>query len=318
MLFRRIHPRLEVGAFCDLLVKTTLAKLRLKRLAIGKDGRNKTKIWAFKAKTGRNLPSSAEYIFGPSVWVRYLIKPSQNEAVSYIDYSAQEWGIAAALSKDQKMLEAYSSGDPYLSFGIQTGLLPPDATRGKFKLEREQLKQFSLAINYGQGARSMAINHDISLARAKQIKRLHRNTYPIYWDWTKRVLDHAILDKKLKTCVDWQIHVNGASNPRSLINWPVQSTGSSMLRMAICFLIQAGIRVIAPVHDALMIQSSMGRIEEDTAKAQRIMEDVSLEILKRLRLRTDAQIVKYPNRYRDSRGQEVWETITKILAEITN
>jgi hypothetical protein len=52
-----------------------LGQLRLKELAIGADGRNRTSIWPFAAKTGRNAPSSNGYIFGPSVWLRSLIKP---------------------------------------------------------------------------------------------------------------------------------------------------------------------------------------------------------------------------------------------------
>ena len=45
-----------------------------------------------------------------------MIKPHQDKALAYIDWSQQEFGIAAALSKDEKMMQAYQSGDPYLEF----------------------------------------------------------------------------------------------------------------------------------------------------------------------------------------------------------
>ena len=38
--------------------------------------------------------------FGPSVWLRGLIKPPPGQAVAYIDWAQQEFGIAAALSGD--------------------------------------------------------------------------------------------------------------------------------------------------------------------------------------------------------------------------
>jgi hypothetical protein len=56
------------------------------------------------------------FIFGPSVWLRGLIKPPPGYGIAYIDWAQQEFGIAAALSGDPLMMDAYRSGDPYLAF----------------------------------------------------------------------------------------------------------------------------------------------------------------------------------------------------------
>ena len=48
--------------------------------------------------------------------------------LAYIDYCQQEFGIAAALSGDTAMKQAYRSGDPYLAFAKQVGAVPGDAT----------------------------------------------------------------------------------------------------------------------------------------------------------------------------------------------
>ena len=84
---------------------------------------------AFRARTGRNQPSNSQFIFGPSAWLRSLIKPPEGYAVSYLDFQQQEFGIAAALSGDPNMIEAYETGDPYLTFAKQAGAVPPDATK---------------------------------------------------------------------------------------------------------------------------------------------------------------------------------------------
>jgi hypothetical protein len=63
-------------------LRSSLAQLRLAKLAVGSDGRNRTLLSAFGAKTSRNLPSNAKYIFGPSVWLRGLIKPEPGSASS--------------------------------------------------------------------------------------------------------------------------------------------------------------------------------------------------------------------------------------------
>jgi len=82
-------------------LRSTLSDLRLSDLAVGHDGRNRTMLSAFRARTGRNQPSNSKFIFGPSVWLRGLIKPPPGYAVAYIDWAKQEVGIAAALSGDR-------------------------------------------------------------------------------------------------------------------------------------------------------------------------------------------------------------------------
>ena len=74
--------------------------MRLNDLAVGQDGRNRTILSAFRSRTGRNQPGNSKYIFGPSVWLRGLIKPPPGYGIAYVDWSQQEFGGAAALSGD--------------------------------------------------------------------------------------------------------------------------------------------------------------------------------------------------------------------------
>jgi hypothetical protein len=102
-------------------LRHALSELRLESLTVGRDGRNRCLLSPFKSKTGRNQPSNSKFIFGPSVWIRCLIKPTAGMAIAYLDWSQQEFGIAAALSGDQAMQEAYRTADPYLDFAKQAG-----------------------------------------------------------------------------------------------------------------------------------------------------------------------------------------------------
>jgi hypothetical protein len=123
-----------------------LSDLRLNDLAVGSDGRNRTILSAFRSRTGRNQPSNTRYIFGPSVWLRGLIKPPPGHAIAHLDWSQQEFGIAAVLSGDQAMQAAYESGDCYLAFAKQAGAVPQDATKHTHGPTRELFKQCSLAL----------------------------------------------------------------------------------------------------------------------------------------------------------------------------
>jgi hypothetical protein len=128
-------------------LRSSLAELRLNDLAVGADGRNRTILSAFRARSGRNAPSNSRFVFGPSVWLRGLIKPSPGHAIAYIDWSQQEFGIAAALSGDSAMQKAYRSGDPYLAFAKQAGAVPTDATKESHGLQRELFKLCALGVS---------------------------------------------------------------------------------------------------------------------------------------------------------------------------
>jgi DNA polymerase I len=74
----RAHP--SVSSLREL--RSSLSDLRLNHLAVGRDGRNRTMLSAFRSRTGRNQPSNTKYIFGPSVWLRGLITPPPGYGVS--------------------------------------------------------------------------------------------------------------------------------------------------------------------------------------------------------------------------------------------
>src|SRR6516165_5374109 len=95
----------------------------------------------FGTRSSRNAPSNSRFIFGPSVWLRGLIKPPPGFGLAYIDWSQQEFGIAAALSGDHAMQDAYISRDPYLAFAKQAGAVPEGATKETHGPTRELFKQ---------------------------------------------------------------------------------------------------------------------------------------------------------------------------------
>ena len=304
-------------------LRAALGKMRLfDDLAIGPDGRNRTGIMPFRARTGRNQPSNAKFIFGPSRWLRSLIKPEPDMAIAYIDYGQQEFGIAAALSGDMAMADAYRSGDPYLAFGKQAGAIPPDGTKASHSAERAQFKQCVLAVQYGMGAEALATRIGQPVDMAKRLLRLHRETYPAFWRWSEAAVDRAMLLGRLETVFGWPIHVGPSADParganaRSLANFPCQAHGAEMLRLACCMLVEAGIGLCAPVHDAVVIEGPADTIDEVVAQARGIMAEASKIVLGGFEIGTDAEIVKYPDRYIDEAGEDFWNTVTRLAGPV--
>src|SRR5208283_4984350 len=96
---------------------------RRRGLEIGSDGRNRASLRPYASITGRCQPKT-NLIWGHSVWYRNLISPREGMALSYLDYKSEEFGVAAYLSGDRQMIDAYRTGDPYMAFAIKAGLAP--------------------------------------------------------------------------------------------------------------------------------------------------------------------------------------------------
>lgn len=307
----RSYPE-QVGPVREL--RHTLSQLRLNELAVGHDGRNRCLLSPFRAKTGRNAPSNSHFIFGPSVWLRGLIQPQPGMALAYIDYEQQEFAIAAALSGDAAMRAAYVSGDPYLSFAKQAGAVPAHATKKSHRAEREQFKNCALAVQYGMGADSLAQRLQVPAWRGRELLQLHHQTYPRYWAWSDQIELHALLSGKLVAAFGWQLHTAGDCNPRSLRNFPLQANGAEMLRLACCLATEQGIRVCAPVHDALLIEAPLDGIEAAVAQTQQLMAQASAVVTGGFALRTEAKIIR--SHYQDERGAAMWNTVWELVNEL--
>jgi DNA polymerase I len=293
-------------------LRSSLSDLRLNDLAVGTDGRNRTILSAFRSRTGRNQPSNTKFIFGPAVWLRGLIKPPPGHVIAYIDWSQQEIGIAAALSGDEAMQEAYRSGDCYLAFAKQAGAVPQDATKATHSAPRELFKQCMLAVQYGMEWESLALRIAQPGIVARDLLRAHRQTYRRFWQWSDAAVDQAHLLGVIHTVFGWPVRIDERANPRSLRNFPMQANGAEMLRIACCLATERGIEVCAPVHDAILICATLDRIDADIVAMRAAMAEASRFVLAGFELNTEVKIVYWPERYMDPRGRQMWDKVCSL------
>ena len=148
----------------------------------------------------------------------------------------------------------------------------------------------------------------------RDLLRLHKKTYPRFWRWSQGAVDHAMLRGWLHTVFGWRLHVGRTANPRSLSNFPVQANGAEVLRLACCSAAERGIRVCAPIHDALLVEGPADEIESVVTATQAAMAEASCVVLDGFELRSDAEVVVWPDRYMDPRGQHMWNTVTDLLS----
>lgn len=106
-------------------------------------------------------------------------------------------------------------------------------------------------------------------------------------------------------------------NERTVMNFPAQANSAEMMRLAAIWATEAGIKVAALVHDALLILAPLAQLDSDIAATKAIMAKASRAVLHdRLELRVGVDVIRYPNRYSDPRGQVLWDTINSILRDL--
>ncbi len=216
------------------------------------------------------------------------------------------------------MMAAYNSGDPYIAFGIDAGILPPDATKATHPDKRAMLKMCVLGIQYGMGPELLAARMGQPVIAAREMLFLNRQTYRRFWKFSSDAVNHALLRGWLNTVFGWCVHVGENFNPRSLGNFVIQANGAEMLRLACCLAVERGVEICAPVHDAVLICAPLDRIEHDVAVMRAVMADASRAVLAGFEVRTDVSITRYPDRYADQRGTVMWARATQLLAGFDN
>jgi DNA polymerase I-like protein with 3'-5' exonuclease and polymerase domains len=266
----------------------------------------------FGTVTGRNNPSTTKAAFGLPRWMRGLVRPAAGRGLSYIDWSQQEFGIAAALSRDPEMQSAYKSGDPYLSFAKQAGAAPPEATKQSHPGVRELYKTCILAVQYQMTAQGLSQRLDAPLHEARSLLDQHRRLYSDYWEWIERVSDHAFLEKEMWACFGWHLNVSTETKPRTVANFRMQANGAEMLRLAVILGRGEGVDICATIHDAILIETHLGELEAQTAVMQSCMAEASRLVLDGFELRSEAEDTRYPEAFGGRQGP-MWDLTHSVI-----
>jgi DNA polymerase I-like protein with 3'-5' exonuclease and polymerase domains len=184
-----------------------------------------------------------------------------------------------------------------------------------------RLKVLCLGTQYGMQRSTLATRLGVSDLEAHEMLQLHRGLLSQYWHWSEDWLHHSLTSGMMCTVLGWQCATGITEfSERSIRNWPIQSTCADIFRVAYVWGTRHGLTLIAPVHDAVLLEAPEDRIEADVALMREILRRASRVILNStadgtIELRTDAKIIRYPDRFTDSRGTELWETALKLLAE---
>ena len=152
--------------------------------------------------------------------------------------------------------------------------------------------------------------------KGKDLLRDHHRIYCGYWEWTSATLDFAQLKGYLVTTFGWRLDSLN-TNLRSLQNFLMQANGAEMMRIAMVYAAEMGVQVIAPIHDAFLIQAPESEIDRHVALMQQAMETASRIVLDGFSLRSEVQQkIRYPDRFVDEKGAETWRWLMESLSQL--
>jgi hypothetical protein len=185
----------------------------------------------------------------------------------------------------------------------------------------ERYKVGCLGAQYGMQVETLAQQLGVSTFVAQEMLGQHRGLFNQYWAWVEDWVAHALDTGIMHTAFGWTCRTGITEfNARSIGNFPVQATGADILRLACICAHRRGIELCGPIHDAVLIEAPIDRIEADIALMQEVMRRAARVVLNTnpdgpYELRTDATIVRYPDRYSDKRGQQIWTDVLNLLEQ---
>jgi hypothetical protein len=192
----------------------------------------------------------------------------------------------------------------------------PDPVRWKRENQeaRNRMKSLQLGINYGMGVPSLARGLNRHPLIASGIIERHRREYPRYWEWR----DGQALSAKLHRCTEsifgWPLRITTSPNVRTLYNFPMQSGGAEMLRLAAWQLHRAGLKTCMLIHDGVLLELNSN---EELEHAKEIMVAAGFDVCPGLRIDAEPdQLLTNGARYRDKRpvAKAMWKTMMHCRA----
>lgn len=241
---------------------------------LGSDSRIRPYFGIYGSQSSRSQPSATSYIFLKSAWIRILVQPPKGKVIIACDYSSQEFLISALVSKDDKMKAAYASGDVYLGFAYDSGKIkekiPAPGTKEykeykkKYARERDESKSLVLGLSYLMGAKGLAkkLTDDgkkygliVTQEEAQKLSDLFKKAYPNFSQWQQGLQRsyRSDGDPIIVPC-GWRMFGQNP-NVKSVVNFPIQGAGASIMRKAVALCQDAGLSVVMTLHDCVYIQA---------------------------------------------------------------
>ncbi len=218
----------------------------------------------------QNIPIRTE--IGRQIRKAFVPSDAQRRLLS-ADYSQIELRIAAELSQDETMLEAFKRNE---DIHRSTARVIFD-TRDISPEQRRKAKEVNFGVLYGIQPFGLAQRLDIAQSEAKSLIEQYKQKYPKIFQYTQRVLESARANGYVETLTGRRRYFPDIHNKnfsirnaaeRAAINTPIQGTAADMIKLAMIHIDRMlterrlRSRMILQVHDELLFDMPVEEQEE--------------------------------------------------------
>ncbi|MEZ0324026.1 MAG: bifunctional 3'-5' exonuclease/DNA polymerase [Hydrogenothermaceae bacterium] len=234
----------------------------------------------------QNIPASLKKVFQTKESYKFIIA----------DYSQIELRLAAEYTADENMIKAFSEGlDLHrLTASIITGKKYEDISSE----DRKLAKAINFGLIYGMSPKSLVdyakANYDINIS-LDEAKEFHKNFFEYYkkfGQWHNTVKDYLQKHKIIEVSTLFGRKLL-ASRFTDAVNYPIQGSGSDLLKMAVILYYKnkdESSNIVNLIHDEIVIESREDRIEENVKILKDAMEKAGKRILKKVPVAFDINI----------------------------
>jgi DNA polymerase I-like protein with 3'-5' exonuclease and polymerase domains len=212
------------------------------------------------------------------------------------DYSQMELRIAAEISQDPRMIQAYSQNVDLhkLTAAIVTGKQMQQVTGD----ERQAAKAINFGLIYAMGAEGLLIyarntyGVKVSIEQAQDFRRRYFDFYAGIANWHKEV-DNSRL-QETRTLGNRRRVWKDSPPLTELLNTPVQGTSADILKRALCLLSEAlqdtDSKIIGCVHDEIILEVPEENAFEVSILLKQKMVEAGQHYLKKISVELDVAV----------------------------
>jgi len=287
--------------------------------AIGSDSHIRGWFGPFGTQTGRNAPPAKTFPLAQSNWLRCLLRPPEGYSITALDYASQEFAVAAVLSGDQNMMEAYLSGDPYAFFAKLVGAMPKDGTKETHPEVRDLFKSTILGLQFRMGVQKLSrkLTHDtgrlVDEDEAREMLNYHQDAFPVYWNWLNVLETQYYLRKRPLATRDMWVLWRDNPSALSTTNFPVQGNAAAILRLAVILTVKKMVTTLASLHDAIYIMHKTNDTEPVELTKTAMQEAVRTTLRGKIDIRIDVKSHASHEVWVEKKGEAMYQKFRPYL-----
>jgi len=201
------------------------------------------------------------------------------------DYSQIELRVAAEISRDNRMINAYKNNEDLhrLTASLVSGIPAGDVTTQ----QRQAAKAVNFGLIYGMGAAGLqtyaqtSYGVEMSLEQARAFRERFFRAYPGIASWHR--LQQQEKPAQGKTLAGRRFVFELDTGLSMLCNTPVQGTAADILKLALGILAKrlhgSSTYIIAAVHDEILLETDASNAEDVAVLLKDAMEEAGNTIL---------------------------------------